>query len=93
MNVYSKFGLNILTMKDLRQFFLPPVKFQKVQIVPSGSNTSICLLTIYFRYLPAFCKGAASEWMTSTNIASVGSRRTTGSVLANSGPAGSRPER
>ena len=41
MNVYSKFGLNILTMKDLRQFFLPPVKFQKVQIVPSGSNTSI----------------------------------------------------
>ena len=40
MNVYSKFGLNILTMKDLRQFFLPPVKFQKVQIVPSGSNTS-----------------------------------------------------
>ena len=46
MNVYSKFGLNILTMKDLRQFFLPPVKFQKVQIVPSGSNTSIYIYTV-----------------------------------------------
>ena len=51
MNVYSKFGLNILTMKDLRQFFLPPVKFQKVQIVPSGSNTSICNVSYTFYHV------------------------------------------
>ena len=43
-------------------------------------------------HVPASDMGPASECIASTNTASVGSRRTSGCVPVNIGPAGSSPE-
>lgn len=45
-----------------------------------------------FKCLPASSIGSASEWMTSTNFASLGSSLTCSAYLSNNGPAGSIPE-
>ena len=43
------------------------------------------------KYLPKLISSSPSVWITSTNMASVGSSRTPGSVFSKLGPAGSRP--
>lgn len=45
-----------------------------------------------FKCLPASSIGSASEWMTSTNFASLGSSLTCSAYRSNNGPAGSIPE-
>lgn len=45
------------------------------------------------KQLPKLWSGSPSVWIASTNKASVGSRRTTGSSFSNNGPAGSSPKK